>query len=135
MGYLTNSIDTIRVHLNEHYWVDIKTSLTLREVDKVRELETLVEFKDTTSKNPTATTPNIQRAAFERVVLSIFDWNIDDENGNVIPCNPSSIRNALARFPERDYEKLVNATKGFETKEVVSQKEAEEFQVDNEGDS
>lgn len=98
-GFLSAYDGTERIDLGRGYWVDVKRCLSHSELQQAQAKMGAGRQTVEASGRQYAT---IDMNAFENelMVLSIVDWNVDDEDGTVWPLAPEAVRRrSVARLP------------------------------------
>lgn len=98
-GFLSAYDGVERIDLGRDYWVDVKRCLSHFELQQAQAKMGAGRQTVETTGRQYAT---IDMNAFENemIVLSVVDWNLDDENGGKWPLAPErALRQSVARLP------------------------------------
>lgn len=98
MGFLSSYSGVRRVHLDDHYWVDLKEHLS--QGAKERGDRALQQMQIVDGKPHV--TPDVVEFRQQLVLASIADWNLDDDNGQVWPISMQSVK----RLPVAVFDRL-----------------------------
>lgn len=101
MGFLSayDGVDRVVIpHPDGDYWVDLKRHLPLGAIEKAESHLQRIAMID----GKPCPAPDVVKSKQERVLASIADWNIDDDNGTVWPINLQNLR----RLPDTVFDQL-----------------------------
>lgn len=91
MGFLSSYTGTVRVNVgppDKEYWVDLKKFVTQGGQEAAE-----AALAQMTVQNGTAVpTPDVAKYRKLMVLAALEDWNLDDDQGKVMPLNIQSIQ-------------------------------------------
>lgn len=103
MGFLSAYTGTIRVLVGpdndeSKYWVDLKKYITQGAQEAAESALTKLRIVD----GQTVADPDVAKYRKLMVLAAVDDWNLDDDNGQILPINPHSVQ----RLPMPVFDKL-----------------------------
>lgn len=104
-GFLSQYTDIERIDLGGGYWVDIKKYLTSADASAAQRALTRPKVRSKIGEKSSELEGDTDIAAYheEMVLRSVVEWNLDDENGKVLPMNRETYR----KLPQAVVNKLV----------------------------
>lgn len=101
MGFLSRYDGTVRVQLDDEFWVDVKVMLSKGDHDAAeRRLMQMTTTLDQNGKTVSTVTPDSVAYQEEMVVRSLVSWNLTDERDAILPIAPvDAARRSLRRLP------------------------------------
>lgn len=93
MGYQSDYATTERIPLgNPKYWVEIKRCLSRGELKKAEKLlaDTTISVAQDGAQSAQLT-PDVSAYRDHMVTSSIVAWNLDDDNGQILPITPDTV--------------------------------------------
>lgn len=92
MGYRTKIFKSVKIDLDEGYWVKIKP-LTKDEEDDcvVTLLETSFEGLKLNDLSDAKARMNNKGYSTKQLVAGIVEWNLDDDDGKILPINEETV--------------------------------------------
>lgn len=137
-GFLSAYDGVERIDLGRGYWVDVKQCLSHAELQQAQAKMGAARQTVEAGGRQFAT---VDMNAFETelIVLSIVDWNLDDENGVKWPLQPDrALRASVARLPgpvaTQIYQRC-NELNGSGSKREAAQFPGEDLGGDQGGDT
>lgn len=115
MGFLSLYEGTERIPLHGDYFVTVKKFLSSEDYDEAKKALTHFNVDDPTTdktdeKAAIRPDPNVPEYQRELVVAAIVDWNLTDQNDQLLPLEPVAARRAaVKRLPEVVVTKLYKA--------------------------
>lgn len=101
MGFLSAYTGTVRVQVDSEdpkYWVDLKKYITQGAQEAAESALTKLRIID----GQTVADPDVAKYRKLMVLASIEDWNLDDDNDQILPINLQSVQ----RLPMPVFDKL-----------------------------
>lgn len=98
-GFLSLYSGPERLHVGDTYWIDVKRSLTVEDYETAQRVllgHMVMEGSGLRAE------PDSVGYQTELVCLGIVDWNLTDENGELLPLEPDTAKRAsIRRLPQR----------------------------------
>lgn len=98
MGFLSAYSGVQRIDVGGGYWIEVRECLPIMEKQRAEKALASAPRLDMTGNGSVA----FDHVAFanEMMTSSIVDWNLDDDNGQIWPLAPDSVkRQNIARLP------------------------------------
>lgn len=108
MGYKADYSSTERITLsNPHYWVEIKQCLSRRDLKQAEKLLTDSTISVGSGGIKSAQMmPDVAAYRDHMVTSSIVDWNLDGEDGTVLPISPESVQELSGEDWDKIWERV-----------------------------
>jgi hypothetical protein len=105
-GFLSRYSGTEKIDLGDGYWVEVKENLTTAEWQRVQTL--LGAGKQSVDmRGRQFAQVDFGASQRELVVLSITDWNLDDDDENTLPLKPEKVlRSVVDQLPAEVFMKI-----------------------------
>jgi hypothetical protein len=91
MGFLSAYTGSVRIKVgppDTDYWVDLKKYITQGAQESAEAALAKVVIKD----GETQPAPDVAKYRKLMVLAAIDDWNLDDDNGQILPINLQSVQ-------------------------------------------
>jgi hypothetical protein len=103
---LFNTPDRIEVTDDGAFWIDIKTSLT---ADDYEHAQRVLFGKMAMKGGDLSATPDTISYQHELVFRAVVDWNLTDEDGDLLPLEPEKAKHdSIRRIPQSIFIDLYN---------------------------